>query len=522
MAFEFDNNSFSPVNIKVVGIGGAGNNAVNKMISSGITSVEFIAINTDKQTLFASRATQKIQIGEKLTKGLGAGANPDKGQRAAEENSEEIAAALQGCDMVFITAGMGGGTGTGGAPIVAKIAKEKGILTVGIVTKPFKFEGERRMRQAEAGINRLREYVDALVVIPNERLKFVSDKPITISNAFDIADDVLKLGVSSISDLINLQGYVNLDFADITAVMKNAGFAHMGVGIAEGENMAEEAAKKAIYSPLIETSIEGATGVIISIVSSPDIQLEDVEKASNMIKEAAHPDANIIWGTSLDATMNNEVRVTVIATGFNNTPKSLQAEVEETAPAVEEPLAVEPPYYADPVPHYSEYQYAQPQQTPVERPYIQPQQPSVEQPVYHQPRSAEPMYQPVYQQQPYQGRQNDRQPAQPYYETPPIYKQNNGEYRPFDPDVNFRDRESMPANPTVIKPQSSDGPKVQPKLVSTKPLDDGYDPDYDYVSSYKRQVQNVEQERPQPEKVAPTDDGVDDIDKIMNMFRRNK
>jgi len=317
MSFEIDLSSFSPVNIKVIGIGGAGNNAVNRMINSGITSVEFIAVNTDKQSLYSSRATQKIQIGEKLTKGQGAGANPEKGQRAAEESRDEIAAALKGTDMVFITAGMGGGTGTGGAPVIAEIAKEMGILTVGIVTKPFLFEGKRRMSQAEAGIAALKDRVDSLVVIPNERLKCVSDTPITMANAFEVADEVLKLGVSSISEIINNPGYVNLDFADITSVMKDAGYAHMGVGSASGENMVEAAANKAIYSPLIETSINGAKGVIISFVSSPDINLDDVEKASAMITKAAHPDANIIWGTSFDNNMAGEVRITVIATGFD-------------------------------------------------------------------------------------------------------------------------------------------------------------------------------------------------------------
>ncbi len=329
MGFAFDNDGFYPVNIKVVGIGGAGNNAVNRMISGGISSVEFIAINTDKQALLLSRATQKLQIGEKLTKGQGAGANPEKGQRAAEESKEEIAAAIKGSDMVFITAGMGGGTGTGGAPVVAEIAKDMNILTVGIVTKPFNFEGRRRMMQAEEGIRSLKERVDALVVIPNERLKFVSETPITISNAFEVADDVLKLGVASISDLVNLPGYINLDFADVTAVMKDAGYAHMGVGTGSGENMAEDAATMAISSPLIETSINGAKGVIISITTSPDVSLESIEKASAMIADAANPDANIIWGTSFDPEMKDKMRVTVIATGFDNV-------VPEPAPKAEE------------------------------------------------------------------------------------------------------------------------------------------------------------------------------------------
>ncbi len=318
MIFDFDSSAVSPVNIKVVGIGGGGNNAVNRMISSGITSVEFISVNTDKQDLNSSRATQKIQIGEKLTKGQGAGTNPEKGARAAEESREELAAAIKGADMVFITAGMGGGTGTGGSPVVANIAKEMGILTVGIVTKPFHFEGKSRMNAAEEGIRMLREQVDSLIVIPNERLKLVSDTPITLFNAFEKADDVLRLGVANLSDLINVPGYINLDFADVSSVMKDAGYAHMGVGSAKGAGKAENAAKAAISSPLLETSIAGAHGVIINITSSPDIGLEDVETAAGLITQSAHPDANIIWGTAFDENLSDEMRVTVVATGFDN------------------------------------------------------------------------------------------------------------------------------------------------------------------------------------------------------------
>ncbi len=318
MSFQFDNEFVDGVQIKVVGVGGGGGNAVNRMVVAGVQGVEFVSINTDRQALYRSQATQKIQIGEKLTHGMGAGANPEKGQRAAEESREEITAALKGTDMVFITAGMGGGTGTGAAPVVAEIARDLGILTVGIVTKPFSFEGRRRMEQAETGIAALREHVDSLVVIPNERLKMVSEQRITLANAFEVADDVLRQGVQSISQLIKIPGLVNLDFADVTAVMKDAGYAHMGLGRAGGKEKAEAAAEAAIASPLLETTIDGARGVIINITSSPDIDLEDVETASSMISRAAHPDATIIWGAAFDESMDDEICVTVIATGFVN------------------------------------------------------------------------------------------------------------------------------------------------------------------------------------------------------------
>ena len=298
MNFMLDEDFEKSVNIKVAGIGGGGGNAVNRMIASGMKSVEFISINTDQQALYHSKATHKMQIGEKLTKGRGAGGEPEKGQRAAEESREEIASALKGTQMIFITAGMGGGTGTGAAPIVAEVARELGILTVGIVTKPFEFEGKRRMAQAEAGIAELRKQVDSLVVIPNERLKLISEQKITLANAFEAADNVLRQGVQSISDLINVPGLVNLDFADVTTVMKDAGYAHMGVGSAQGKEKAELAASMAISSPLLETSINGAKGVIINITSSADVGLDEVDMASSMITKAAHPDANIIWGAA--------------------------------------------------------------------------------------------------------------------------------------------------------------------------------------------------------------------------------
>lgn len=320
MSFILDNENERTVNIKVIGVGGGGGNAVNRMISEGMDSVEFVCVNTDQQVLFHSKATNKIQIGEKLTRGRGAGGEPEKGQRAAEESREEIASALKNTQMVFITAGMGGGTGTGAAPVLAEVARELGILTIGIVTKPFSFEGKRRMTQAESGISELRKQVDALVVIPNERLKLISEQKITLANAFQSADNVLKQGVQSISDLINVPGLVNLDFADVTAVMKDAGYAHMGVGSAQGKDKAEAAAAAAISSPLLETSINGATGVIINITSSPDVGLDEVDVASSMITQAAHPDANIIWGAAFDENMEDEMRITVIATGFDSAP----------------------------------------------------------------------------------------------------------------------------------------------------------------------------------------------------------
>lgn len=319
MPFEIDNDFDNIVQIKVVGVGGGGGNAVDRMVTAGVQGVEFISVNTDRQALYRSKATQKIQIGEKVTHGKGAGSKPEMGQKAADESREAIAAAIRGSDMVFITAGMGGGTGTGAAPIVAEIAHDMGVLTVGIVTKPFDFEGRRRMEQAESGITALKEHVDSLVVIPNERLKLVSEQRITLLNAFSVADDVLRQGVQSISDLIKLPGLVNLDFADVTAVMKDAGYAHMGVGRASGKDKAEAAANMAISSPLLETAINGAKGVIINITSSPDIGLDEIETASSMIASQAHEDANIIWGAAFDEDMDDEMSVTVIATGFPTT-----------------------------------------------------------------------------------------------------------------------------------------------------------------------------------------------------------
>ncbi|MBQ3590835.1 MAG: cell division protein FtsZ [Clostridia bacterium] len=318
MPFELDDYTYeSGVNIKVIGVGGGGNNAVNQMITDNVRGVEFIAINTDMQALVHSSVTKKITIGEKITKGHGAGSNPEIGAKAAEESIEEIQNAIAGADMVFVTAGMGGGTGTGAAPVVARVAREMGILTVGIVTKPFLFEGKRRMTQAETGIANLQEFVDALIIIPNERLKQVEEK-ITMMNAFKVSDDVLRRGVQSITELINVPGYINLDFADVTSIMKDAGYAHMGVGQATGKDKAEEAARMAISSPLLETSISGSRGIIISITASPDIGMDDIDIASTLVQQEAHEDANIIWGVAFDSDLEDTMKVTIIATGFEN------------------------------------------------------------------------------------------------------------------------------------------------------------------------------------------------------------
>ena len=338
MAFELEREvvDYLPV-IKVIGVGGGGGNAVNRMVKMEVKNVEFIAVNTDEHVLRFSKATQKIQIGEKVTRGKGAGSLPEVGMKAAEENKEEIAALLKDTDMVFVTAGMGGGTGTGAAPVVAKIAKDMGILTVAVVTKPFAFEGKKRMAQAEQGIEQLAANVDSLIVVPNERLKFVSEQSITLQNAFTIADDVLRQGVQSISDLIVVPGLVNLDFADVTAIMKDAGYAHMGIGKASGKDKAVVAADAAISSPLLETTIDGAQGVIINITASPDVSLDDIDVASTIISEKAADDANIIWGAVVDEEMKDEISVTVIATGFSSDGKSKAA--AKAAATANEPAA---------------------------------------------------------------------------------------------------------------------------------------------------------------------------------------
>ncbi len=318
---EFQNeeqNTFAT--IKVVGCGGGGNNAVNRMVDAGLRGVEFISVNTDRQALGQANAQVKIQIGEKLTKGLGAGAIPEVGRRAAEESREEIASALKGADLVFITAGMGGGTGTGAAPVVAEIARDLGTLTIAVVTKPFNFEGKQRMKNAEAGIAELKQHVDTLVVIPNDRLLQVVNKGTTMLEAFRIADDVLRQGIQGISDLIAVPAMINLDFADVKTVMESGGMAHMGIGLGRGENKLVDAAKNAISSPLLETNIDGARAVLINITGGEDISIVDINEAANLIMEAADPDANIIFGAGIDETMGDEVRITVIATGFEKTP----------------------------------------------------------------------------------------------------------------------------------------------------------------------------------------------------------
>lgn len=321
MEYE-DNSSLTMMDgtatIKVIGVGGAGNNAVNRMLDLGIKSVEFIAVNTDRQALTKSKASTKIQIGEKITRGLGAGANPDIGAQSAEESKTELSEVLRGADMVFVTCGMGGGTGTGAAPIVAGLAKEMGILTIGVVTKPFTFEGKKRLAQAERGIEALKSKVDTLIVIPNDKLLQIIDRKTSMAEAFLMADDVLRQGVQGISDLITVTGTVNLDFADVKTIMLNTGMAHMGTGHASGENKAEDAAKEAIQSPLLETSIEGARGVIINITGGEDLGLQEVNTAAELIQRSVDPEANIIFGTVIDPNMSDEIKITVIATGFDN------------------------------------------------------------------------------------------------------------------------------------------------------------------------------------------------------------
>ena len=302
--------------IKVIGVGGAGNNAVNRMVESGIRGVDFIAVNTDRQALLTSKAATKIQIGEKITRGLGAGANPDIGAQAAEESKAEIQEALRGADMVFVTAGMGGGTGTGAAPIVAACAKEMGILTIGVVTKPFTFEGKKRLSQADRGVESLKGKVDTLVVIPNDKLLQIIDRKTSIVEAFKMADDVLRQGVQGISDLIAIPGLVNLDFADVKTIMLNTGVAHMGIGRASGENRAEDAAKQAVQNPLLESSIEGARGVIINITGGLNMGLQEVNTAAELVQRSVDPEANIIWGAVIDESLDEDIVITVIATGF--------------------------------------------------------------------------------------------------------------------------------------------------------------------------------------------------------------
>ena len=335
MAFAQENMNDYGVNIKVIGVGGGGNNAVNRMIASGVKGVDFIAINTDKQALKKCTAPTQLVIGEKITNGFGAGSNPEIGERAAEEAVNEIKKLLAGADMVFITAGMGGGTGTGAAPVVARIAMEMEILTVGVVTTPFGFEGKMKMKRAEDGIKEIEQYVDSLVVIPNDRLKLVTDTRITLLNAFTEADEVLRRAVQSISDLINIPGFINIDFADVTSIIAGSGKAYMGMGSATGKDKAQIAANMAISSPLLEASIKGAKGVIISISASADVGLEDVDLASRMISEECDLDASVIWGVAFNPDLEDEMRITIVAAGFdgNGTEVVEEVKAEEAAPA---------------------------------------------------------------------------------------------------------------------------------------------------------------------------------------------
>ena len=323
--------------IKVIGVGGAGTNAVNRMVDNGLRGVDFIAVNTDKQALTLSKAPIVIQIGDKLTKGLGAGANPEVGQKAAEESREEIANTIKGSDLVFVTCGMGGGTGTGAAPVIAEIAREMGILTIGVVSKPFLFEGRQRMKNAEAGIERLKANVDTLVVVPNDRLLSVVTKGTTMTDAFRIADDTLRQGIQGISDLIAVPSMINLDFADVRTIMQSRGLAHMGIGIGKGESRMVDAAKQAISSPMLETSIDGARAVLINITGGPDMSIIDVNEAAQLITAAADPEANIIFGAGIDESLTDEVKITVIATGFEKTPfTATKASKPEAQPEPEE------------------------------------------------------------------------------------------------------------------------------------------------------------------------------------------
>ena len=326
-SYEENTNTEDTAVIKVIGVGGAGNNAVNRMIESGIEGVEFISINTDRQALMLSKAKTKIQIGEKITRGLGAGANPDIGEQAAEESKNDISEAIKGADMVFVTAGMGGGTGTGAAPTVAAIAKEMGILTIAVVSKPFTFEGKKRLTQAERGIESLKGKVDTLVVIPNDKLLQVIDRKTTMMEAFKMADDILRQGVQGISDLIKVPGLVNLDFADVKTIMLNTGMAHMGIGRASGENRAEDAAKQAIQSPLLETSIEGARGVIINVTGGENLGLHEVNTAAELVQRSVDPEANIIFGAVIDKSLDEDITITVIATGFDKTTTTTVSEL---------------------------------------------------------------------------------------------------------------------------------------------------------------------------------------------------
>lgn len=328
--FEFDIDPANLAKIKVIGVGGGGNNAVNRMIDADVKGVSFTAVNTDKQALLNSRAEQKIQIGEKLTNGLGAGSDPNIGKEAAEESKGELSEILDNSDMVFITAGMGGGTGTGAAPYIAQLSKERNILTVAVVTKPFTFEGKKRKENSELGVENLRKVVDTLIIIPNDKLLEITDKKASLLEAFNIADDVLKQGIQGISDLIAIPAVINLDFADVKTIMDGQGLAHMGIGFANGENRSVDAAKQAIKSPLLETSINGARGVLINITGGNDLGIHEVNEAAEIITESADPEANIIFGANIDEELGDSIKVTVIATGFSEgVQRKIKSKIEE-------------------------------------------------------------------------------------------------------------------------------------------------------------------------------------------------
>lgn len=327
LEFEVDNDGFAK--IKVIGVGGGGNNAVNRMIESGVKGVDFIAANTDRQALKASLSNTKLQIGEKVTRGLGAGGNPSVGEISAEESRDDIKNSLEGADMVFIAAGMGGGTGTGAAPVVADIAKELGILTVGVVTKPFSFEGSRRQKQAESGVEAMLAKVDTLVTIPNDRLLQIADKKTSVKESFEMADEVLLQGITGISDLISIPSLINLDFADVKSIMENKGIAHMGIGYGAGDERAQEAARAAVKSPLLETSIEGARSVLINITGGDDLGIFEINEAAELIRSAVSDDANIIFGAGIDKSMGEQIKITVIATGFGEETDSVKTTLKK-------------------------------------------------------------------------------------------------------------------------------------------------------------------------------------------------
>lgn len=375
--------------IKVIGVGGGGNNAVNRMVNEGLGGVDFIAVNTDHQALMLSKAKTRVQIGDKLTRGLGAGGNPEIGRKAAEESSEDLYEVLRGADMVFIACGMGGGTGTGAAPVVAQIAKELGALTIGVVTRPFTFEGSRRAQYASAGIENLKTQVDTLIVIPNDRLLQMADKRATLQQAFSLADDVLRQGIQGISELITVPALINLDFADVRTIMSEGGAALMAVGRSTGDERARKAAEQAINSHLLDVTIDGARGILFNITGGPDMTLFEINEAAAIIKESAHPDVNLIFGAQIDEGMGDEIRITVIATGFEQgrAERRINAERPQNTPLQRPQQSVERPQTPMQRPMQQSYQAPLPPQPPMERPqaplppqHQMPQQPQVQQP----------------------------------------------------------------------------------------------------------------------------------------------